>query len=109
MPHIIKVDIEGYESMALEGGAHTLRCARPYLILEINPATLAAAGSSPSALLAKLRALDYTILHIDASQVGLTEREIRDRPQWLEYPYVSSRVESSGCLFDVLAIPSEKA
>lgn len=55
----IKLDIEGAELPALQGAIETLKRFRPWLILEIDRQTSAAAGYRAEELIALLTGLDY--------------------------------------------------
>ena len=55
----IKLDIEGAELPALRGAIETLKRFRPWLILEIDRQTSAAAGYRAEELIALLTGLDY--------------------------------------------------
>lgn len=57
---IIKVDIEGAELPFLRGAEHTLRTHRPYLIIEVQDISAAAAGYTASDILDYLSSLSYT-------------------------------------------------
>jgi FkbM family methyltransferase len=55
---LVKIDVEGAELEVLQG-APRLLASGPRLVVEWNPATLIAAGHSPSALLSTLLELGY--------------------------------------------------
>ena len=58
----IKMDIEGYEPMALEGMRRTIeRNPRVILVTEFNEPALAEMGTDPQAFLASLRSLGFTM------------------------------------------------
>lgn len=62
---VIKMDIEGAELPALQGGLGLIQRFRPALIIELNAATSRAAGYSMLDLVAWLRAQDYDIFQIE--------------------------------------------
>jgi len=57
--HLIKMDIEGAEAMALKGMRRL--CKNLKLIVEFNPAALQAAGANPNEFLDELKMLGFTI------------------------------------------------
>ena len=56
----IKLDVEGSELQFLRGARQMIRSRRPTLLLEINPDSAIAAGSSTAELVAELRDLGYS-------------------------------------------------
>lgn len=62
---LILMDIEGSEMNALKGASRILQEASPTLIIEINPVTLGASGSSAAEVFGFLRRLGYEIYWID--------------------------------------------
>lgn len=62
---IIKMDIEGAESLALRGMQKTLKAMRGTLFLEITPNLITKIGDNTISLLAELRALGFTLYDID--------------------------------------------
>jgi FkbM family methyltransferase len=66
---VVKLDVEGAEPLALEGLTATLgRANSAVLFVEANPPALAAAGSDPAKLFAKLRALGFEPALIDEDE-----------------------------------------
>lgn len=61
----IKIDIEGWELRALEGGINTLKTHRPAIMLEVNEKFLTRAGDSTEKLWRFLRDMDYQIFKLD--------------------------------------------
>lgn len=59
---MIKVDVEGAESLVLEGAQKTLNRFRPQLLMEVLDKALRSLGSSTTRLLNQLGAQDYRIL-----------------------------------------------
>jgi FkbM family methyltransferase len=57
---MIKLDVEGSEPAFLEGARGMIEARRPVLLFELSAQQARAAGHTPEALLAKLRALGYT-------------------------------------------------
>lgn len=66
--HVVKIDIEGAELMALEGLDRTVSRLRPPIVFEYTPRLLEAAGATSSAILDWLGARGYTltVLHPDS-------------------------------------------
>jgi FkbM family methyltransferase len=64
---LIKIDVEGAELRALRGGEAALRRLRPTLLLEVNPAALAANGTGADELLAWLTNEGYELSALDES------------------------------------------
>ncbi len=58
-PDLVKFDIEGFESQAVEGFARTLRRSEPILLIEMNDRLLRSAGTSAEHLITLLRSLGY--------------------------------------------------
>jgi FkbM family methyltransferase len=75
---VIKMDIEGAESAALDGMSRTL-ASNPDLVmfLEFEEGSLRAVGSSPEALVARLRARFAQVLVVDEK-----ERALVDPDRW---------------------------
>lgn len=57
---LVKIDVEGAEFEVLSGAQLVLSKFRPFVWFEVNPSSLAAAGSSQDVLLSTLRACGYT-------------------------------------------------
>jgi FkbM family methyltransferase len=66
-PKIIKIDVEGAETLVLEGATEVLRRCRPKIFLSIHPAHLKLLGSSAEALLALIDQNGYECREIDGS------------------------------------------
>ena len=56
---VIKLDVEGNELAVLSGAKHLIRARRPQLLLELNLASLTAAGKRPLDLVNLLRELEF--------------------------------------------------
>jgi hypothetical protein len=61
---IIKLDIEGAETIALRGMSDVLERFQPTLILEINPMWMERLSTSPEELLSLLNLHDYLVFDI---------------------------------------------
>ena len=57
--HLVKIDVEGYETAILQGALGTLRRFRPALVLELARDRLERSGSSPDELWDLLLSLGY--------------------------------------------------
>lgn len=64
-PDFIKIDVEGYETFVLMGGAKTIRKHKPAMLIEVNRMALERAGSSRDALFSLLRSFGYSIVRED--------------------------------------------
>lgn len=62
---IIKIDVEGAESMVLAGGQEVLATSKPVVIFEINCPTLFEGGGDPAAAWNALDALGYTFFEFE--------------------------------------------
>ena len=58
-PDLLKIDIDGGETMALRGMSRILKDKRPDLLLEVHPQLLTQIGSSASEVCNILREFDY--------------------------------------------------
>jgi FkbM family methyltransferase len=90
---VIKLDIEGAEGAALEGGGEVLRTQRPALVMEIVPRALEANGSSAATIDQRLRQHDYRCFTIDDATGALVG--------------VASLASAEG--ENVVALPAEQA
>lgn len=61
-PGMIKIDVEGAEGQVLAGAQATLERHRPVVLSELSRALLEPMGSSPEAIIAQFRALDYQVI-----------------------------------------------
>jgi FkbM family methyltransferase len=64
-PHLIKIDVEGAELLALRGACETLSRCAPMLIVAIHPEPMRMLGTSPTELVAFLAACGYQGCHLD--------------------------------------------
>lgn len=94
--HLVKIDVEGYECTVVDGARALLSKDRPFVIVEVNPLMLAAAGNSPRDLLERFVALGYSLYRF-------TERGLLVRTGTVELEAVDSRSMLEFC--DVLAAP----
>jgi hypothetical protein len=63
---LLKIDVEGAEPQVLKGAARLLKCQRPpTIIIEVNPASLRSAKSSPSAVLEFLKSSGYRCTELE--------------------------------------------
>lgn len=65
--HLLKMDIEGFETFALQGAKDTIARCRPVMLLEVNTGALERAGSSESELLALLKSYGYRYNSVDGT------------------------------------------
>ena len=66
---VVKVDIEGAESMFLDGAVESIMRHRPTLMIEISPENLRAVGSDSPKLLEQLQRLGYDVLKRDGDRL----------------------------------------
>jgi len=100
-PTVIKVDVEGFECRVLDGALKTLEDARPYLIIEINPLRLAAAGTTGEELIRRIVGLRYRLFHVDPRSA----RRAYKRERWHGLPEVRVEDVRMGRDFDAVAVP----
>jgi len=104
-PAVIKIDVEGLEKEVLIGARTILEQSRPYLLIEINPLRLAAAGTSGEELILQLSDLRYRIFHIDPHYARSVHHA--KRAKWRGLPEVVREDLVTGHDFDALAVPEE--
>lgn len=82
-PKLIKMDIEGSEFDAIQGGRKMFATQRPVLVTEMNPAALKRAGSSPFKLRRALEAFGYRsfVLHPDGALPSQVPTNARIEPK----------------------------
>lgn len=79
---VVKLDIEGAEVGLLRGGRDFLRAHRPPMLLEVNPASLRAAGESMASLRAALADAGYTqFSELDSWPASHQLAELNSEPQ----------------------------
>ena len=61
----IKIDVQGFERMVLEGGKELIRRDRPVMVIEVENPCLAQFGYSAKELFETIRGLDYYIFLLD--------------------------------------------
>ncbi|MCR4348020.1 MAG: FkbM family methyltransferase [Sulfuricaulis sp.] len=106
-PTVIKIDVEGLEKEVLTGAMSILEQSRPYLLIEINPLRLAAAGTTGEDLIQQLSLSRYRLFHIDPRCVKPVHHAKRD--EWRGLPEVRQDDLVMGQDFDALAVPEELA
>jgi hypothetical protein len=104
-PTIIKIDVEGLEAEVLAGARSILEQSRPFLLIEINPLRLAAAGTSGKDLIRQLSILRYRLFHIDPRCVKNIKHAKRDVWRGLSEVRHDDLVMRQD--FDALAMPEE--
>ncbi|SDG66467.1 FkbM family methyltransferase [Roseospirillum parvum] len=67
---LVKIDVQGAESLVLDGAAETLASHRPALLVEVTDGALRAYGASAGALLARLRDHGYRLSIPDRAGLG---------------------------------------
>jgi FkbM family methyltransferase len=86
VPTLIKMDIEGAELLAIQGGAETLQRARARvgLLIEVHPEQVRALGGSTDELHYLLRSLGYTVHALESN--GLVSLTTTEAPRfwWAE-------------------------
>lgn len=70
-----KVDVEGMEVELIQGAKETIRSHKPVILAEINIATLARQGTTPTALIDLVESLGYKATKV-------YESDTRDMPQY---------------------------
>ena len=68
--HVVKVDAQGTDHLAIRGMARTLARCRPTLVVEYWPPGIAELGDDPLAVLGGYRALGFEIAVLGVDQVG---------------------------------------
>lgn len=104
-PGLIKIDVEGFEKDVLIGARETLQQCRPFILIELNPLRLVAAGTSGEEIIADLVDLGYVLFHVDLSAKKLPQTKKRKR--WRELSEVMPDDLVEGADFDALAVPEE--
>jgi len=78
---LMKIDVEGLEEKVLRGGERVLRELRPTILFELQPVTLARAGSSVERLATLLTSQGYRLLQADRDR--LVPLVLKDDPGYL--------------------------
>ncbi|HET7090858.1 MAG TPA: FkbM family methyltransferase, partial [Anaerolineae bacterium] len=76
-PHVIKLDIEGAELLALRGAEGVLRTFRPILVVEASKELMHAFGYGCGDLIDFLRAVDYHLYTLNYSALKPIPTEYR--------------------------------
>ncbi|MEJ7636720.1 MAG: FkbM family methyltransferase, partial [Singulisphaera sp.] len=76
----IKMDIEGVEPRAIQGGRATIARHRPLIAFEANPSFLLRMGSGIDELLDLIESLDYRVYDQPTRRAGLL-RPVHDRAE----------------------------
>jgi FkbM family methyltransferase len=96
VPRLIKIDTEGTEFRVLRGALETIRAHRPSLVLELNPRSAEAAGTTVAALVSELSQLGYSFWAFPLKRYG----GYRFTPT----PYTSEMRGADGDLVNVACI-----
>lgn len=70
----LKIDVEGYEERVIKGGSRMISSLRPLMMVELSPANLREAGSSPERVVALLQELGYELFVPERRKLGKLER-----------------------------------
>jgi FkbM family methyltransferase len=65
-PHIVKIDVEGWEQHVLRGLEKTIAAHHPTMLIEFTESNLKAAGTSPAELANYIQSLNYELFCYDA-------------------------------------------
>jgi FkbM family methyltransferase len=80
----IRMDIEGSEALALEGGQKTIAKFKPHLLIEIHPRLLEKQfGGKPQDIYDAFKALGYSVYHLE--QDRLVRSRNLDIAPWKDY------------------------
>ncbi len=74
--HLVKIDVEGYESFVLKGGEETLRTYKPVLVVELCDQHQRMHRGSARALVGQIQALGYQIFRMGEDGSPVTEEEM---------------------------------
>jgi FkbM family methyltransferase len=86
---VIKIDVEGSEAAVLDGARETIHLKNPSLIIEMNPWSAKAAGTSTTALVQKL--IEFGYVHFSIAGNGLTSVEPAAIPHDRQLNLVATR------------------
>ncbi|HEX3617147.1 MAG TPA: FkbM family methyltransferase [Solirubrobacteraceae bacterium] len=70
---LLKIDVQGAETMVLAGARRLIETHRPAIFVEVDPASLARSGSSPEELVAALTSIGYQPRRLTRRGVGAAE------------------------------------
>jgi FkbM family methyltransferase len=102
IPQLMKIDVEGGELAVLQGGKATIERARPIILLEMNPASSDAAGTTTQAIDEFLRQIGYQGKILPAR--GISRERMNELPD-----YRADRHSPEQGLLNVAFVPNAKA
>lgn len=83
----IRMDIEGSERLALDGGWETIKKFKPHMLIEIHPDMLESHfNASPQSIYDDLVALDYDVYHLESDRL-VRSADLNIKP-WKDYFFV---------------------
>ncbi len=100
VPQAMKIDVEGAEFLIIQGAKQVIRQHRPLIMMEFNPASATAAGTTLQEYITLLQELEYDL------RVPLPDARGRYSRERLEIFDVEQHAERQ--LTNVLCLPIEK-
>jgi FkbM family methyltransferase len=97
VPALVKIDTEGGEMSVLKGAAMTITRHRPALIMELNPASASAAGTTVGEYVDFLRSEEYRLFVLGRDRRGFYRLQIQQ-------PF-DERRHASRHLVNAVAVP----
>jgi FkbM family methyltransferase len=73
VPHVLKIDVEGYELHALRGASNTLTRHKPLVLVEFHPMNWPAIGVTADDFRVFVKEVGYRIVPIDPERDPLTD------------------------------------